>query len=122
MGPDTERRRHPRAPLDANVLLECDDAEPVELVALDVSDESLRGTASRPLAVGTRVWLDLVLPPGFVPAAANRFRIRAEVVRCAPSGGGHDTHELAVHFSELGVSEEETLGRYVRRRNLLNGR
>jgi hypothetical protein len=97
----TERRRHPRVPLDWPVTIALDEGTfPARL--RDVSRAGMCFFLDRRVAEMTILRMDLELPPG-TPGGARGERVSGSgvVVRCQPLSKHVDHYEIAVFLNDL---------------------
>lgn len=108
-----ERRRHRRAPMRMEALLE--GKTPDDLVRLNVVDFSAGGflcAINRPLAVMTRLGIRFQFP-AYAEQPARAIETTAVVVRCEkPAKLGEDCR-LAACFLNLADSDREHIQAYV---------
>ena len=78
------------------------------LMDVNVCGDGIRFLPYRPLSLGDRIDLRMVLPPFIVVEA------RGEVIQARPDSGGLDpAHTVVVRFVDMAESEREKIVRYV---------
>jgi c-di-GMP-binding flagellar brake protein YcgR len=121
--PFGERRQHGRAEVEVVVL--CKDSRSEAVVSLDAENISAGGILVRSnveLEVGQSVTLEFSLPAGFVPLGPSQLSLEGRVVRVQRALKEGPPFELGLSFGELTHQQEESLAKYVRRKNLLDRR
>jgi len=118
-----ERRQHERAEVEVVVL--CRGSRGEAVVSFDGENISAGGILVRSsveLEVGQSVTLELSLPAGFVPLGPSTLSLEGRIVRVERALPGGQPFELGLNFLDLTQQQEESLAKYVRRKNLLDRR
>lgn len=95
------------------------------VVSFDAENISAGGILVRSsveLEVGQSITLELSLPVGFVPLGPGTLSLEGRVVRVERALRGGQPFELGLSFVDLTQQQEESLAKYVRRKNLLDRR
>jgi len=114
----TERRSHPRVPVDLPLQLTLRDRT-VTTRILDLSGSGIRFSAPKPLPLLSRVQLAIQLPERIEGGVTTPLAITGVVVRCDQTGetrtesAGPDAFDTAIYFEDLSEAARSQLSQFV---------
>ena len=111
--PGSERRKHPRAPVDWPLSIRLTEGPNAGEHSARVRDVSRAGVCfymAHPIPMLTALELELDLP---AREGVERVRGSGAVVRCEPIGQGVEHYEIAVFLQHMEEAARAAIARYV---------